>query len=1023
MDMKRYINLIGLLFCLLVWNACVDEDVVKKQKEVIDGIPTTVSLSFATEDADKVSTRSALPTSEEYRVYDLLVVVFKQEISTDVHTSTGSKDDEGRGETTGILSLDLTSGKKRIYAIANVKENPLMPVTGIDDIQTSDDLSLEQFLNFTAILNSPTVERGQSHLLMSGVYEVTGGDGNVQNDNGEVTIDASDNGKTLSGEIILKHVDSKITFSVTAGGDNITFTPKEWKVFNVPLKSYVFEKEWSASSTTHDAVGYAVEEDYFNSELTNFNTAAEGGITKGGSFTFYMPENRKNVQGDIKGDAEELNIDPYQLREKQIKDANGKNGAYKYAPQYATYVEMTGSFHQDASKNDVEKSAEVKYTIHLGYEKKNAENFRSRRGCDYIYNVRVTGVNSIEVEVETSDQEEPTENQPGAEGDVVKSKTYLYVDAHYDTKTITFNRGNISKSASYRVKTPYSDVGDDYKWVEFVQNGRTNSQVGYDTYNFYYDKGEHDYSRGRVYLSTDVEKLEQYTHNKTNGYISKSGLDPEYGFFGGTYGKRYYKKMQIKISSEGSSNSFKYNSDFIAYPQDQSKRLDIEQLIAILKYEIFKDTDEAKDYPLPNGIVAGVNYQSPLFNNDGDATFTVFINEFYYPEKSKDWKEFVNVPNREMHILCDTKYSKDQESSLTTSNFLISQRSIKTFYDPDNSVTAWGVETIREGDRLPAGGAFGSDKTNGRSNMLGYMSSMIGEEWSNYMDLSKNEMKSDYYNDYKKAEYACLQRNRDLDGNGKIEKKEIKWYLPAINQMTGMWIGRDGFSSMEVYLFNEDTKKIMTDNDRRQYHFMSSNYIMFWAEEGAAIGNYEIEKQNGLDYRCVRNLGFKEETDDNIPLDYVQYKDHVFDLSRMNSKAIRTEFYTTELAVTDELNQANRPYKYFQVAKGQTSDAITQEEIYKGESPCKVYSEKNDKTDVGSWRMPNHRELCLIHACGAYSSDESFSRTRSSLGKKITTFGSVFYQQYEGQIELNEKIKDKALRVRCVKDLKTAVKQ
>ena len=73
--------------------------------------------------------------------------------------------------------------------------------------------------------------------------------------------------------------------------------------------------------------------------------------------------------------------------------------------------------------------------------------------------------------------------------------------------------------------------------------------------------------------------------------------------------------------------------------------------------------------------------------------------------------------------------------------------------------------------------------------------------------------------------------------------------------------------------------------------------------------------------------------------------------------------------------------------------------------------------------MPNHRELCLIHACGAYSSDESFSRTRSSLGKKITTFGSVFYQQYEGQIELNEKIKDKALRVRCVKDLKTAVKQ
>ena len=71
MDMKRYINLIGLLFCLLVWNACVDEDVVKKQKEVIDGIPTTVSLSFATEDADKVSTRSA-QKNIGYMIYLLL---------------------------------------------------------------------------------------------------------------------------------------------------------------------------------------------------------------------------------------------------------------------------------------------------------------------------------------------------------------------------------------------------------------------------------------------------------------------------------------------------------------------------------------------------------------------------------------------------------------------------------------------------------------------------------------------------------------------------------------------------------------------------------------------------------------------------------------------------------------------------------------------------------------------------------------------------------------------------------------
>ena len=59
-----------------------------------------------------------------------------------------------------------------------------------------------------------------------------------------------------------------------------------------------------------------------------------------------------------------------------------------------------------------------------------------------------------------------------------------------------------------------------------------------------------------------------------------------------------------------------------------------------------------------------------------------FVDEFYYD--GKPWKEFVNQANREMHILCKTQYSHDTESSLTTSSILLSQRSIKTFYDTNN---------------------------------------------------------------------------------------------------------------------------------------------------------------------------------------------------------------------------------------------------------------------------------------------------------------------------------------------------
>ena len=74
-----------------------------------------------------------------------------------------------------------------------------------------------------------------------------------------------------------------------------------------------------------------------------------------------MLENRKNAKGDIYRDAEAKDVVPYQLREKQVKEPTGQdkvvtNGDYIYAAKYATYVEMTGSFHQDATNTDVEKS-------------------------------------------------------------------------------------------------------------------------------------------------------------------------------------------------------------------------------------------------------------------------------------------------------------------------------------------------------------------------------------------------------------------------------------------------------------------------------------------------------------------------------------------------------------------------------------------------------------------------------------------------------------------------------------------
>lgn len=34
-----------------------------------------------------------------------------------------------------------------------------------------------------------------------------------------------------------------------------------------------------------------------------------------------------------------------------------------------------------------------------------------------------------------------------------------------------------------------------------------------------------------------------------------------------------------------------------------------------------------------------------------------------------------------------------------------------------------------------------------------------------------------------------LIRNRDLNGNGYLDEEELRWYVPAIGQLVGMWLG------------------------------------------------------------------------------------------------------------------------------------------------------------------------------------------------------------------------------------------
>lgn len=1039
--MKRYnLYIITFILGLLLFNACQDEDLIKKGKKVEEGFPVVTKLSFSSEDrGNKVVTKGALSTAAEYKVYDLYVYVFKlkgntyvkefgQHFSENELNITSQKDEKG-GTTAGSITLNITSGEKKIFAIANVgEENQYHLTERLDAVESLTDL---EDLAATLADEDAPVDRGSGRFLMSGSFASNKQTATASLLGGDVSID-TDGRLTSDGKIYLVHLDSRIDFKVKAspkGGkkengettQSITFVPKGYRVVNVPVSSYLFEKTFKSEvGSHHDVVGDSQDIGASNSYrdtkedgvYVNFDEQTiEEGQTVGGNFSFYMFENRKRALNDIAEYAE---------RERQNKEDNGRNGDYLNAHKYATYVEMTGSYYEqylDASGELKEKTAEVKYTIHLGYVN-GASDFRSERNTQYTYNVTINGVDNIELEVTSSNDKDGSgviENQPGAEGDVVKSKQFYYVDAHYVVDRIIFNKDNVSEDASFRVKTPFDvdgrgNTATDYKWVWFVQNQKKYVGSG----------GTKRYVYSGLKKKENWKSLQGYSARAVTGSNSNRGGDPytrssAVSISSISKGDWYYESMKEETISE--TYRWQYpGSGYVPFPSEEAKRIDIKDLIALLKE---KKTE-----------VVG---ESSLYDSDGNAVFTVFIDEFYYDKNPKNgssvhWSKFVNGDNREMHILCDTEYSSDHESSLTTSNFLISQKPIRTFYNTKQA-TGWGVESVNEpvyrsakpDGRLPVednSEIGGRSESNGRYNMYKNIAYSSGSSWEMYIDPATNYLKK--VDKIALLQQACLQRNRDLDGNGKIEHNEVRWYLPAINQMTGLFLGKDALP-LDVQLMKSGVTVTRDESETnsgnyRDFHYTNSNNIQFWAEEGAATGSNGMNNSY-WDYRCVRNLGVAYDSNvapnmENETSDYAKVTSQtggnvLIDLSAVTSNALRvTDDKGDPLVITDELSEYNRPFTKFLVSKNLTGSSISKLNIYANNvtNPCPT-----------GWRVPNMRELTLIKAYSGLTQNVNvFSQTMSSLSYKKEK-KNVYHWTSTGLITLGDT--ENAV-VRCVKDYK-----
>ena len=359
---------------------------------------------------------------------------------------------------------------------------------------------------------------------------------------------------------------------------------------------------------------------------------------------------------------------------------------------------------------------------------------------------------------------------------------------------------------------------------------------------------------------------------------------------------------------------------------------------------------------------------------------TCFVSENYYSYLT--WDKYVNnVDKRAFYVANNVWVSEDTRSVYAEAQYGLTQHNIQTFYDRSQagSVTAYGCETINDEEKSNGDSDFnlndqvegsnGNDPWDGRANMKKdiFSNSKPVKTW----DDLKNKEDELYYS----LRIACMRRNRDLNGDGKISEKEMRWYAPATQQYAGLWIGEQ-ILSKESKLFKKSTTELDKNNDsknRMVYYSSTQDAESFLSEEGMATGNYNSSTSpyRPKYVRCIRNLQSGNIGLDQKPDKYFRYdkSTKTVTLDKVDQDALNITGEQGELNDHTEREEGNKPAQKFTIAASKWNTSYKNNygtriqpsaaNVYNGNYQCYGRYHENNDTDT-HWRVPNQRELCIM---------------------------------------------------------------
>lgn len=436
-------------------------------------------------------------------------------------------------------------------------------------------------------------------------------------------------------------------------------------------------------------------------------------------------------------------------------------------------------------------------------------------------------------------------------------------------------------------------------------------------------------------------------------------------------------------------------------------------------------------------------WSKDTYNGEAYYYTIAYVNEYYYEDKmpaddagkTAELKKFINADDRTMSVILGPNVfeSKDGHSTytdLTHGFFNISQRSIKTFYDL-SVANPFGIEQVEE---TPSTTTYGgsTEKNNSDDGYANIPATFIGENsgtanWSTYVSngfQGSNSIMNSYYSS---AVNQCLTRNRDENGNGKIDANELKWYLPAVNQCTYYWFGMNSLP--------EDARITMEPRKTNNYWSSTNQFATWWAAEGSAYGNAEGKCK----VRCVRSL--KEFNALTTDVSVYVNATRTVTMQGMDSRSVHEAGLTGEFDMHERGTELDVLSSSFQIAKknikttnllGRVIDkTFTNDEMKDPkQANCSEYYEANDGSDKGKWRVPNEKELTLILKCLRLNSDEDYggmknlkmlaSRSYYQRHENGSDENMVYYivgNSNEGMFITTSDQTQTGFKVRCVRDV------